>query len=118
MPVHPTAERSRQELTCRGQHAMPTAFIVRPFGKQKTRISETVIEIDFDVVEKTLIDPVLTRLGITGRTTGEIVVAGNIRDDMFEMLLTRDLVVADVTIHNANVFYELGIRHALRDKKT
>jgi hypothetical protein len=97
---------------------MPTAFIVRPFGKQKTRISETVIEIDFDDVEKELIDPVLTRLGVTGRTTGEIVVAGNIRDDMFELLLTRDLVVADVTIHNANVFYELGIRHALRDRKT
>jgi hypothetical protein len=97
---------------------MPTAFIVRPFGTQKTRMRENPIEMDFEKVEKELIDPVLTRLGITGRTTGEIVVAGNIRDDMFELLLTRDLVVADVTIHNANVFYELGIRHALRDKKT
>ena len=97
---------------------MPTAFIVRPFGTQKTRMLEKPIEFDFEKVEKELIDPVLTRLGITGRTTGEIVVAGNIRDDMFELLLTRDLVVADVTIHNANVYYELGIRHALRDKKT
>jgi hypothetical protein len=97
---------------------MPTAFIVRPFGKQKTRIAEKTIEIDFDAVERDLIDPVLTRLGITGRTTGEIVEAGNIRDDMFQLLLTRDLVVADLTIHNANVFYELGIRHALRDMKT
>ena len=97
---------------------MPTAFIVRPFGKQKTRISETPVTIDFDEVEKKLIDPALDRLGITGRTTGEIVEAGNIRDDMFELLLTRDLVIADVTIQNANVFYELGIRHALRDKRT
>src|SRR4051794_17846258 len=97
---------------------MATAFIVRPFGKQETRISETVIEIDFDDVEEKLIGPVLTRLGVTGRTTGEIVVPGNIRDDMFQLLLTRDLVVADISIHNANVFYELGIRHALRDKWT
>ena len=44
--------------------------------------------------------------------------AGNIVRDMFELLLTRDLVIADVSIHNANVFYELGIRHALRDKRT
>jgi hypothetical protein len=29
-----------------------------------------------------------------------------------------DLVVADISIHNANVFYELGIRHALRDRAT
>ena len=31
---------------------------------------------------------------------------------------SADLVIADISIHNANVFYELGIRHALRDKRT
>jgi len=97
---------------------MTTAFIVRPFNTQKTRIREQQVEIDFEKVERELIDPVLTRLGITGRTTGEIVESGNIRDDMFKKLLKSDLVVADLTIHNANVFYELGIRHSLRDKKT
>ena len=35
--------------------------------------------------------------------------------DMFQLLLTADLVVADISIHNANVFYELGMRHALRE---
>ncbi|HEY8210192.1 MAG TPA: tetratricopeptide repeat-containing protein, partial [Myxococcaceae bacterium] len=34
------------------------------------------------------------------------------------LLLTADLVVADITIHNANVFYELGIRHARRRRGT
>ena len=37
---------------------------------------------------------------------------------MFEQLLIADLVVADISIHNANAFYELGIRHAFRDKRT
>ena len=32
--------------------------------------------------------------------------------------MTADLVIADISIHNANVFYELGIRHALRDRQT
>ncbi len=86
------------------------AFIVRPFGTKK--------DIDFDRVEASLISPALDRLGITGRTTGEIVKQGNIRTDMFVKLLTADLVVADVSIHNANVFYELGIRHALRDRRS
>jgi hypothetical protein len=37
---------------------------------------------------------------------------------MFQRLLTADLVIADLSIHNANVFYELGIRHSLREKRT
>jgi tetratricopeptide (TPR) repeat protein len=86
------------------------AFIIRPFGTQR--------EINFDEVERVLIAPALDRLGIGGRTTIEIVEAGNIRIDMFQRLLTADLVVADLSIHNANVFYELGIRHALCDRHT
>jgi tetratricopeptide (TPR) repeat protein len=86
------------------------AFIIRPFGTKSA--------INFDVVETSLIAPALDRLGITGRTTGEIVGQGNIRTDMFQLLLTADLVVADLSIHNANVFYELGVRHSLRDRHT
>src|SRR6202008_1520440 len=43
---------------------------------------------------------------------------GNIRLDMFQRLLTADLVIADISIQNANVYYELGVRHALRGKHT
>jgi len=86
------------------------AFIVRPFGVKKN--------IDFDAVDRDLISAALTELNIVGRTTAEITHAGNIRADMFQLLLTADLVIADISIHNANVFYELGVRHALRDKKT
>ncbi len=86
------------------------AFIVRPFG--------TKSDIDFDRVERELIAPALDALGVAGRTTAEILKQGNIRVDMFQRLLTADLVVADASIHNANVFYELGIRHALRGKRT
>jgi tetratricopeptide (TPR) repeat protein len=86
------------------------AFIIRPFGTKN--------DINFDEVESKLIDPALTRLNITGRTTMEIRKQGNIRFDMFQKLLTANLVIADISIHNANVYYELGIRHALRGKHT
>ena len=91
------------------------AFIVRPFGV-KTDLKGAPI--DFDQVEARLIGPALDHLRLDGRTTGEITEAGNIRLDMFQALLTADLVVADISIHNANVYYELGVRHALRDKRT
>ncbi len=86
------------------------AFIIRPFGTKKG--------IDFDRVERELIDPALDALKIDGRTTGEIFEAGNIRTDMFQHLLVADLVIADISTNNANAFYELGIRHALRDRHT
>jgi hypothetical protein len=40
--------------------------------------------------------------------------AGDIRTDMFQELLLADLVVVDLSIDNPNVWYELGVRHALR----
>ena len=39
---------------------------------------------------------------------------GRHHHDMFQELLIADLVVADLTIDNPNVWYELGVRHALR----
>ncbi|MEQ1913104.1 MAG: tetratricopeptide repeat-containing protein, partial [Vicinamibacterales bacterium] len=86
------------------------AFIVRPFNTQAG--------VDFEAVERDLIAPALETLAIEGRTTQEIVAQGNIRADMFRMLVSADLVVADLSIHNANVFYELGIRHGLRNSAT
>jgi hypothetical protein len=86
------------------------AFVVRPFGIKNG--------IDFDRVHSELLKPVLTAHGIDAQTTGAFAQAGNIRVDMFEQLMIADLVIADISIHNANVYYELGIRHALRDRAT
>ena len=58
------------------------AFIVRPFGQKPDRQGQPI---DFDAVERDLIGPVLTKLGIAGRTTLDIAKAGNIRDDMFRL---------------------------------
>jgi len=85
-------------------------FIVRPFGTKNG--------VDFDRVEIDLVRPAMEKAGLTGGTTGEFIEQGNIRTDMFEQLLIADLVIADISIHNANTFYELGIRHAFRDKRT
>jgi hypothetical protein len=98
---------------------MTGVFIVRPFGKKPVPVkgadgSETSVQVDFDAVDERLIQPALARNQLTGVTTGVIARAGNIREDMFQMLIASDLVIADISIDNANVFYELGIRHGLR----
>jgi len=90
-------------------------FIIRPFNVKEG--------IDFEAVDRELIQRALRKLEtpqnpISGGTTGPISRQGNIREDMFRMIVASDLVIADVSIHNANAFYELGIRHALRPGHT
>ncbi|HEY9063849.1 MAG TPA: tetratricopeptide repeat-containing protein [Burkholderiaceae bacterium] len=94
---------------------MARAFIIRPFG---TKVDSKGQEVDFERVDRELVAPALRAAGLEGGTTGEIFDAGNIREDMFSLILEAHLVVCDITVHNANVFYELGIRHALRRRHT
>src|SRR5450631_3185091 len=101
---------------------MTSVFIVRPFGTKSVTTKkdgkDISVDVDFDAIDRLLIQAALARNGLRGVTTGVIAEAGNIRLDMFQMLITHDVVIADISISNANVFYELGIRHGLRPKGT
>ena len=74
--------------------------------------------ISFDAIDRLLIKPAMQELAIKGETTEAVVKAGNIREDMFNRLVTADVVIADLTVYNPNVYYELGVRQAFRDKYT
>ena len=91
------------------------AFVIRPFNIKSNKDGETM---NFEVVHNELIVPALDKLGFSGGTTGEFLQQGSIREDMFREIISADLVIADISVHNANAFYELGIRHALRDRYT
>src|ERR1700758_1510239 len=102
---------------------MTSVFIVRPFGKKVVSIKDkdgkaASVEVDFEEIDSSLIQKALARNGLDGKTTGVIAQAGNIRLDMFQMLIAYDVVIADISIDNANAFYELGIRHGLRPNGT
>lgn len=89
----------------------PHAFVVMPFGLKKDSQGN---EIDFNRVYAELIKPALEGVGLEVFRADEETRAGDIRTDMFQELLIADLVVADLTLDNPNVWYELGVRHALR----
>jgi tetratricopeptide (TPR) repeat protein len=84
------------------------AFVAMPFGIKE--------DIDFNAVFRELIKPALEGAGFEVFRADEEMRAGNIRTDMFQELLLADLVVADLSIDNPNVWYELGVRHALRKR--
>lgn len=89
----------------------PHAFIAMPFGMKRDGQG---IEIDFNRIYLELIKPALETAGLEVFRADEETRAGDIRTDMFQELLIADLVVADLTLENPNVWYELGVRHALR----
>ena len=89
----------------------PHAFIAMPFG---TKADAEGHPIDFNAVYEQLLKPALEDAGCEVFRADEEQRAGDIRADMFQELLVADLVLADLTIDNPNVWYELGVRHALR----
>jgi len=89
----------------------PHAFVAMPFGVKK---DSQGVEVDFNRVYTELIKPALEAAGLDVFRADEEERAGDIRTDMFQELLIADLVVADLTVDNPNVWYELGVRHALR----
>jgi tetratricopeptide (TPR) repeat protein len=91
----------------------PHAFIVMPFGRKKGGDGSLY---DFNAIYQTLIKPALEMAGFEPFRADEATASGDILTDMFQELLLADLVLADLSIDNANAFYELGIRHAFRKR--
>jgi tetratricopeptide (TPR) repeat protein len=89
----------------------PHAFIAMPFG---TKPGPDGTPIDFNRIYTELIQPALKLAACECFRADQELRAGDIRADMFQELLIADLVIADLTIDNPNVWYELGVRHALR----
>lgn len=91
----------------------PHAFVIMPFGKKKGADGAIY---DFNAIYSQLIKPALEMAGFEAFRADEETTSGDILTDMFQELLLADLCIADMSIDNANVFYELGIRHAFRKR--
>ena len=87
------------------------AFVAMPFGTKEGPDGQ---QIDFNRVYAEYVVPALKASGLNVFRADEEERAGDIRTDMFQELLLADLVVADLTLANPNVWYELGVRHGLR----
>lgn len=93
----------------------PLCFVLMPFGVKPAASGKIV---DFNAVYRQVIAPAIERAGLEPlRADGEMV-DGIIHKPMYERLLLCPYAVADLTTANANVFYELGVRHAYKASST
>lgn len=84
------------------------AFVAMPFGTKEN--------IDFNAVYNDLIKPALEQEGFEVFRADEETRADTIQADMLQELILADLVVVDLSIDHPKVWYELGVRHALRKR--
>jgi O-acetyl-ADP-ribose deacetylase (regulator of RNase III) len=94
-------------------------FAIMPFGtKKEKRPDGTEVEINFDYVYHNLIKTAVESLGVECDRCDEIIDTGSIHAKMFNGIFGADVAIVDVSFMNPNVYYELGVRHALNEHVT
>ena len=83
-------------------------FIVTAIGESGTPTRERA-----DIVYRYLIAPVCEELGYKPIRVDHVNAVDNINATIINYLKTAPMVIADMTDHNPNAFYELGFRQAL-----
>jgi hypothetical protein len=84
-----------------------TCLVISPVGDPGTEARKRA-----DQVFKHIIEPVVSALGYAAKRADEMGLPGIITGQLLAAVADSDLLVADLTDHDANVFYELAIRHA------
>ena len=106
MPNTPEQQPARQKH----------CFVVMGFGT-KTDLA-TGRNLNLDKSYNALIKPAVEAKGWTCVRADEIPHSNLIDVEMYRQLLIADVVIADLSTSNANAFYELGVRYALRPRNT
>jgi O-acetyl-ADP-ribose deacetylase (regulator of RNase III) len=90
-------------------------FVIMPYGKRKDAKGKLT---NFDDVYERIIERAVDDAGLSCTRCDRVDESGVIHARMFEQIYHSQVAVADITSLNPNVFYELGIRHALVDRLT
>lgn len=86
-------------------------YVIMPFSETASCTQE-----EWTRVFEDLIKPAVEEAGLGYVCRRSEATTGSIIRHIVEHLYDSDVVVADVTDRNANVFYELGVRHALKNR--
>jgi len=95
----------------------PVCFMIMPYGRRPTQVEagNGPAEVDFNALWDRAYVPVIQALGYqpvrADQDTDALIIT-----QMLERLYFADLVLADMTLPNGNVYYEVGIRHAAKEK--
>lgn len=100
---------SRNVITQEAASFETTCFYITPIGDEGSEPRR-----HSDLFLGSIVEPALTTFQLRVVRADQIAEPGIITRQVIEHLLRSRLVIADLSFHNPNVFYELAIRHAVR----
>jgi hypothetical protein len=83
-------------------------FVISPIGKDNSEIRENVNRVFRDIIT-----PITSIMNYETTRSDLIEKQGLITGQIISSILTSDLIIADLSYLNTNVFYELGISHTV-----
>jgi hypothetical protein len=86
-----------------------TCFYITPIGEEDSEARK-----HSDLFLGSIIEPAIEPLGLKVVRADSIDTPGLITNQIIEFILRSKLVIADLSFHNPNVFYELALRHVSR----
>lgn len=89
----------------RDRELMKRCFVISPIGDTGTDIRKNA-----DQLYQHIIKPVCEKCGFAAQRVDEFNTPDSITQEILEALNDYDLVIADLTGHNPNVFFEIGYR--------
>ncbi len=95
-----TTEQAQFETTC---------FYIAPIGADGSEARK-----HSDLFLGSLVEPALEEFGLRVLRADSIDSPGVITHQIIEYIVRSRLVIADLSFHNPNVFYELALRHAMK----
>jgi len=90
----------------------PIRASIRTEGAPRPAFLAISYKPEFDLV-KLAVQEAAKHAGFVLEVTGDLETPGDIMDQVWRGIRGSDAVVADITGKNANVFYEIGLAHAL-----
>jgi tetratricopeptide (TPR) repeat protein len=93
----------------------PVCFVLMPFGVKMDAAGRAI---NFDHVYEQIFKPAVIAADLLPIRADEEQAQGFIHKLMYERLLLSEYAIADLTLLNANVYYELGVRHAAKPSTT
>ena len=84
-------------------------FVIGPIGEKDSDVRKHA-----DRVMNEIINPVVNKFGYEVIRADKYSIPGQITSQIVELIANADLLIADLSFHNPNVFYELALRHITR----
>ncbi|HRH37215.1 MAG TPA: TRAFs-binding domain-containing protein [Flavobacteriales bacterium] len=95
-----------------------SCFVIIGYGRKTSYAGGKLRTLDLDETFTVLIKPVFDALAIPCYRAIDKNLSGSIDGLMLDEIRNADLALVDVSTLNANVMWELGVRHALKSKYT